>query len=98
MGVVSRAAYKRARAPPSNPRHATTKARTSTLRCQWHLRWGACSASSADGVQIPWIDDNGQQQVQRGFRVQYNSALGPYKGGLRFNPTVTLSHRQVPRV
>ena len=42
-------------------------------------------------VQIPWVDDNGKQWVQRGFRVQFNSALGPYKGGLRFHPGVTLS-------
>src|SRR5499433_4331208 len=38
--------------------------------------------------RVPWIDDKGQIQVNRGFRVQMNSALGPYKGGLRFHPTV----------
>src|SRR6476619_4012527 len=38
--------------------------------------------------RVPWIDDTGQIQVNRGFRVQMNSALGPYKGGLRFHPTV----------
>lgn len=38
-----------------------------------------------------WEDDKGQCQVNRGFRVQFNSALGPYKGGLRFHPTVNLS-------
>jgi glutamate dehydrogenase (NADP+) len=41
--------------------------------------------------RIPWIDDKGQIQVNRGFRVQMNSALGPYKGGLRFHPTVCAS-------
>src|SRR5205085_9603885 len=38
--------------------------------------------------RVPWIDDKGQIQVNRGFRVQMNSALGPYKGGLRFHPSV----------
>src|SRR5438093_1344355 len=41
--------------------------------------------------RVPWIDDKGQVQVNRGFRVQMNSALGPYKGGLRFHPTVCAS-------
>ncbi|KAJ1675606.1 hypothetical protein EV182_000943 [Spiromyces aspiralis] len=41
--------------------------------------------------RVPWIDDAGKQQVNRGFRVQMSSALGPYKGGLRFHPTVNLS-------
>ncbi|KAJ2797187.1 hypothetical protein H4R20_005274 [Coemansia guatemalensis] len=41
--------------------------------------------------RVPWIDDKGIQQVNRGFRVQMSSALGPYKGGLRFHPTVNLS-------
>lgn len=40
--------------------------------------------------RVPWVDDKGQVQVNRGFRVQLNSALGPYKGGLRFHSTVTL--------
>jgi glutamate dehydrogenase/leucine dehydrogenase len=40
--------------------------------------------------RIPWIDDSGQVQVNRGFRVEMNSAIGPYKGGLRFHPTVNL--------
>ncbi|TFG05004.1 MAG: NADP-specific glutamate dehydrogenase [Promethearchaeota archaeon] len=38
--------------------------------------------------RVPWVDDNGKIQVNRGFRVQFNSAIGPYKGGLRFHPTV----------
>ena len=40
--------------------------------------------------RVPWIDDKGKIQVNRGFRVQFNSALGPYKGGLRFHPSVSL--------
>lgn len=40
--------------------------------------------------RVPWIDDNGQFQVNRGFRIQMNSAIGPYKGGLRFHPSVYL--------
>ncbi|AKK03455.1 NADP-specific glutamate dehydrogenase [Corynebacterium epidermidicanis] len=40
--------------------------------------------------RVPWVDDEGQVQVNRGFRVQFNSALGPYKGGLRFHPSVNL--------
>ncbi|WP_405200225.1 NADP-specific glutamate dehydrogenase [Christiangramia sp. LLG6405-1] len=41
--------------------------------------------------RIPWLDDNGDIQVNRGFRIQMNSAIGPYKGGLRFHPSVNLS-------
>ncbi|WP_339634348.1 NADP-specific glutamate dehydrogenase [Bizionia echini] len=41
--------------------------------------------------RVPWIDDQGQTQVNRGFRVEFNSAIGPYKGGLRFHPSVNLS-------
>src|ERR1700680_475495 len=41
--------------------------------------------------RVPWIDDAGQVQVNRGYRVQMNSAIGPYKGGLRFHPTVNAS-------
>ncbi|MDP4267857.1 MAG: NADP-specific glutamate dehydrogenase [Bacteroidota bacterium] len=40
--------------------------------------------------RVPWIDDNGKFQMNRGFRIQMNSAIGPYKGGLRFHPTVNL--------
>ncbi|MFF1573591.1 NADP-specific glutamate dehydrogenase [Leifsonia sp. NPDC058292] len=40
--------------------------------------------------RVPWTDDRGRVQINRGFRVEFNSALGPYKGGLRFHPTVTL--------
>jgi len=41
--------------------------------------------------RVPWIDDKGQPQVNRGYRVEFNSAIGPYKGGLRFHPSVNLS-------
>ena len=41
--------------------------------------------------RVPWVDDNGKIQVNRGYRVQFNSAIGPYKGGLRFHPSVNLS-------
>ena len=40
--------------------------------------------------RVPWVDDNGRAQVNRGFRVEFSSALGPYKGGLRFHPSVNL--------
>ncbi len=41
--------------------------------------------------RVPWVDDQGQVQVNNGYRVQFNSAIGPYKGGLRFHPSVNLS-------
>ncbi|HLT56567.1 MAG TPA: NADP-specific glutamate dehydrogenase [Bacillota bacterium] len=41
--------------------------------------------------RVPWVDDQGRVQVNRGYRVQFNSALGPYKGGIRFHPSVNLS-------
>ena len=40
--------------------------------------------------RVPWVDDAGNVQVNRGFRVQFNNAIGPYKGGLRLHPTVSL--------
>ena len=40
--------------------------------------------------RVPWVDDNGNVQVNRGFRVQFNNAIGPYKGGLRLHPSVNL--------
>ena len=40
--------------------------------------------------RVPWVDDNGKVQVNRGYRIQFNSAIGPYKGGLRFHPSVNL--------
>ncbi len=41
--------------------------------------------------RVPWVDDNGKVQVNRGYRVQFNSAIGPYKGGIRFHPSVNFS-------
>ena len=41
--------------------------------------------------RVPWMDDRGEVQINRGFRVQCNSAIGPYKGGIRFHPSVNLS-------
>ena len=41
--------------------------------------------------RVPWVDDNGKVQVNRGYRVQFNSAIGPYKGGIRFHPSVNAS-------
>ena len=40
--------------------------------------------------RVPWVDDNGNVQVNRGFRVQFNNAIGPYKGGIRLHPSVNL--------
>lgn len=50
-----------------------------------------CEPERAMIFRVPWVDDNGNNQINRGFRVQMNSAIGPYKGGLRFHPTVNLS-------
>ena len=41
--------------------------------------------------RVPWVDDEGKVQVNKGYRVQFNSAIGPYKGGLRFHPSVNQS-------
>jgi glutamate dehydrogenase (NADP+) len=40
--------------------------------------------------RVPWLDDKGEFQINRGFRIEMNSAIGPYKGGLRLHPTVNL--------
>ena len=40
--------------------------------------------------RVPWVDDNGQVQVNRGYRVQFNNSIGPYKGGIRLHPSVNL--------
>jgi glutamate dehydrogenase (NADP+) len=50
-----------------------------------------CEPERAIIFRVPWTDDKGEFQINRGFRVQMNSAIGPYKGGLRFHPTVNLS-------
>ncbi len=49
-----------------------------------------CEPERVIMFRVPWIDDKGEVQVNRGFRIEMNSAIGPYKGGLRFHPTVTL--------
>ncbi len=41
--------------------------------------------------RVPWFDDKGEFQINRGYRIEMNSAIGPYKGGLRFHPSVNLS-------
>ena len=41
--------------------------------------------------RVPWVDDEGNIQVNKGYRIEFNSALGPYKGGLRFHPSVNAS-------
>ena len=50
-----------------------------------------CEPERVIMFRVPWVDDAGKTQVNRGYRVQYNSAIGPYKGGLRFHPSVNLS-------
>ena len=47
-----------------------------------------CEPERQVKFRVPWVDDNGQVQVNTGYRVQFNSAIGPYKGGLRFAPNV----------
>ena len=42
--------------------------------------------------RVPWVDDDGEVHVNRGFRVQFNNAIGPYKGGLRFHPSMDEDH------
>ena len=48
--------------------------------------------------RVPWLDDKGEIQINRGYRIQMNSAIGPYKGGLRFHPTVNLSVLKFNRI
>ena len=50
-----------------------------------------CEPERVIMFKVPWQDDQGKRQINRGFRIQMNSAIGPYKGGLRFHPTVNLS-------
>ena len=50
-----------------------------------------CEPERQIKFRVPWVDDEGQVQVNTGYRVQFNSAIGPYKGGLRFHPSVNLS-------
>ncbi len=55
---------------------------------EWALLERLIEPERVSVFRIPWIDDSGKVQVNRGFRVQFNSAIGPYKGGLRFHPSV----------
>ncbi len=50
-----------------------------------------CEPERVFMFRVPWLDDKGNMQINRGYRIQMNSAIGPYKGGLRFHPTVNLS-------
>jgi glutamate dehydrogenase (NADP+) len=50
-----------------------------------------CEPERVIMFRVPWVDDRGEVQINRGYRVEFNSAIGPYKGGLRFHSTVTLS-------
>ena len=49
-----------------------------------------CEPERVVMFRVPWVDDRGEVQINRGFRVEFNSAIGPYKGGLRFHPSVYL--------
>ena len=58
---------------------------------QWGVLERMCEPERFLQFRVAWVDDAGKVQVNRGYRVQFNSAIGPYKGGLRFHPTVNLS-------
>ncbi len=57
---------------------------------KWGLLERLCEPERMICFRVPWVDDNGVTHINRGFRVQFNSAIGPYKGGLRFAPNVKL--------
>ncbi|MDP8220028.1 MAG: Glu/Leu/Phe/Val dehydrogenase dimerization domain-containing protein, partial [Candidatus Stygibacter frigidus] len=50
-----------------------------------------CEPERTIMFRVAWVDDNNKVQVNKGYRVEFNSAIGPYKGGLRFHPSVNLS-------
>ncbi len=58
---------------------------------QWGILKRVCEPERQIIFRVPWVTDDGQVEIHRGFRVEFNSALGPYKGGLRFHPSVNLS-------
>ena len=58
---------------------------------QWSILRRMCEPERQIIFRVPWIDDDGTVRINRGYRVEFNSALGPYKGGLRFHPSVNLS-------
>ena len=57
---------------------------------KWKIYERICEPDRVVMFRVPWVDDKGEVQVNRGFRVQFNNAIGPYKGGLRFHPSVNL--------
>jgi glutamate dehydrogenase (NADP+) len=57
---------------------------------KWNIYERICEPDRAMLFRVPWVDDKGNVQVNKGFRVQFNNAIGPYKGGLRFHPSVNL--------
>ena len=58
---------------------------------QWSILKRICEPERQIIFRVPWVTDDGAVEINRGFRVEFNSALGPYKGGLRFHPSVNLS-------
>ena len=58
---------------------------------KWNILERMVEPERIVSFRVPWMDDKGDVQVNKGFRVQFNSAIGPYKGGLRFHPTVNES-------
>ncbi|MBC9958384.1 NADP-specific glutamate dehydrogenase [Yimella sp. cx-51] len=58
---------------------------------QWSILKRICEPERQIIFRVPWVTDKGEVEINRGFRVEFNSALGPYKGGLRFHPSVNLS-------
>ena len=62
-----------------------------TEYAQWSILKRICEPERQIIFRVPWVTDDGEVQINRGFRVEFNSALGPYKGGLRFHPSVNLS-------
>ena len=58
---------------------------------QWSILSRICEPERQIIFRVPWTDDAGVVHINRGFRVEFNSALGPFKGGLRFHPSVNLS-------
>jgi glutamate dehydrogenase (NADP+) len=58
---------------------------------QWSVLKRMCEPERQIIFRVPWVTDTGEVQINRGYRVEFNSALGPYKGGLRFHPSVNLS-------
>ena len=58
---------------------------------RWSILQRICEPERQIIFRVPWVDDEGRVHINRGFRVEFNSAIGPYKGGLRFHPSVNLS-------